>query len=77
MHLVDDEDAVFAYLRGDVDLFGDGADVIDTVVRCRVEFHEIERVATVDGAAGLALAAGFAVGGGGEAVDCTCENTCA
>lgn len=75
MDLVDDEDAVFSYLRRYIDLFGNGADVVDAVVGGGVEFHEVERVAAVYGAAGFALAAGFAVGCGRETVDRAGENT--
>ncbi len=67
--LVDDEDAVTAHLRRDIDLLCDLADVVDRIVGSRVEFHKVERIAHLDGLAGRALSAGFTLCVGREAVD--------
>ena len=75
MDLVDDVDAVTAYLRRDTDLFGQRTNIVHRVVRCGVQFVDIERAALVERPARLALVAGLAVGGRIEAVDRLGENT--
>ena len=67
--LVDDEDAVTAHLRRNIDLLCDLADVVDRIVGSRVEFYKVERIAHLDGLAGRALSAGFTLCVGREAVD--------
>ena len=74
MDLVDDVDAVTAYLRRDTDLFGQRTNIVHRVVRCGVQFVNIERAALVERPARLALVAGLAVGGRIEAVDRLGEN---
>ena len=74
MDLVDDVDAVTAYLRRDTDLFGQRTNIVHRVVRCGVQFVDIERAALVERPARLALVAGLAVGGRIEAVDRLGEN---
>ncbi len=61
VHLVDDVDAVAAYLRRDAHLFGQGADVVHRVVRCGVQLVYVETAPLVEGATGFACAAGLAV----------------
>lgn len=75
MHLIDDEDAVFATLRGRLHLVGDVADVVDTIVGGGVEFNDIHGGASVDGFAIIAFATCLAVGGRVKAIDCLGEDS--
>ena len=62
VHFVDDIDFVFAGSGGVLGVFQHFADVVDAGVAGGVDFEQIDKAALVDGGAGGALAAGFAVG---------------
>ena len=63
VHFVDDIDFVFAGGGGVLGVFQHFADVVDAGVAGGVDFEQIDKAALVDGGAGWALAAGFAVAG--------------
>ena len=68
MDLVDDEHRVASHLRDDAHLFDQRADVLHGVVRCGVEFVDVERAALVERAARFAFVARLGAVGR-EAVD--------
>jgi len=69
VHLVDDEDAVAAGGGRHLHLLGQGAHLAHTVVGGGVELDDVVADATLEVAAGVALAAGLSVGGAVLAVD--------
>ena len=75
VHLVDDVDAVAAYLRRDAHLIDQVADVVHRVVRRGVELVDVERAVFVEGFARFAFVARFGICGRVEAVDRFGEDT--
>ena len=75
MHLVDDKHAVASLRRGHGHLLDEGADVVDTVVACRVELDDIEAAVFVELPTRITLVARFAGGGAVGAVDSFGKNT--
>ena len=57
--VANDEDRIAAALRQDANLVDQVADVIDGVVRCGIQFVDVERTSFVEGAARLAFVACF------------------
>ena len=57
VHLVDDEDRIFAHLRKYAHLIYKRADVVHRVVRCGVQLVYVERAALIEGSARLTLVA--------------------
>ena len=77
VNLVDDVHLVLPDLRGDAYLLHQVADVVNRVVRCRVELVDVERSVVVERTARLAFVAGFHVLSGVEAVDGLGHDACA
>ena len=77
MHLVDDIDGVFTYLRRDTNLVDEVSDVIYRVIRSRIEFVDIKRPLFIEGLARLAFIACIETILGIRAVDGLREDTCA
>ena len=75
MDLIDDEDGVLANLRGDADLVEDGFDILDGVIRRRIELVDIERPLLIECPAGLALITSVVSVLGVETVDGLGEDT--
>ena len=75
VHLIDDIHFVFSALRRESYLIYQIAYIIHTVIRCRVQFKDIERRILIEGNTGVALAARFKVRSRMFAVDCFCQNT--
>lgn len=75
VHLIDDEYPVAADCRWYHHLLDEAADVVDAVVRRRVEFYDIKRTVFIELPAGIALVAGLAVGCARGAVDGFGEDT--
>ena len=69
VHLVDDEHAVAANLRRNAHLVDEVAYVVNRVVRCGVELHDVVAALLVECHARFALVASLAFGGGIQAVD--------
>ena len=77
VNLVDDEHLVAAYLRRDAGLLHERLDMLDGVVRGSIQFEDVERTLLVECLTGLAVSAGLALFGRGEAVDSFGKDTCA
>ena len=77
VHLVDDIDLVSPHLRRDAHLLDERADVVDGVVRGRVELVDVERALLVERATRFARVASLALGGEVHAIDGLGEDACA
>ena len=77
VYLVDNEHLVASHLRRHLYLLDEHAHIVDRVIGGGVEFIDVERALLGEGAAALALVAGFAVGRGVLAVDGFGEDACA
>ena len=75
MDLIDDEDGVLTYLRRDTHLVEDGFDILDRVVRRRIELVDIKRPLLIKRPTGLALVASVVSVLGVETVDGLGEDT--
>ena len=77
VHLVDDIDLVSPHLRRNAHLLDERADVVDGVVRGRVELVDVERALLVERSTRFARVAGLALGGEVHAIDGLGEDACA
>ena len=59
MYLVDNIDGVLTDLRRNAHLVNERTDIVHRVVRCRIQFVDIERSLLVERPAGLAFVAGI------------------
>ena len=75
MHLIDDEDTVFATLRRCLHQVGDVAYVVDTIVGGGIELHHNHVDATLYCLAVFAFTTCLAVGRRVETVDGLCKNS--
>ena len=75
MNLIDDKDRVVALLRDDTHLLNKVTDVVNRVVRCRIELVHIERASLVERATRLTLVASLATLRI-ETVDGLCKDSC-
>ena len=75
VYFVDDIDLVFPHLRRDTYLLDQRANVIDRIVRCRVQLMDIQRPLLVKRPARLARIACLARGRQIHAVDCLGKDT--
>jgi hypothetical protein len=69
VHLVDDINLVFAQLRREAHLVNQIADIVNRIVRGRIELVYIERLAGVERVAALAPVTGFSFRGHRAAID--------
>ena len=76
VHLIDDIDAVLAYLRGYAHLLNESAYVLDGVVARRIQLVDIETALLIESHATFTLIAGIVLRRRVETVDCFCEDTC-
>lgn len=77
MYLIDDIHGVLTDLRRDTHLVDERTDVLDGVIRRRIQFVNIKRPLLVEGLTTLALIAGIVTVLRVKTVNGLCEDTCA
>ena len=75
VHLIYDINAILPHRRRNAHLVGEFADIVNRVVRCRIEFHYIIRTPLIESAARFALATRLAILVEVGAVDSLRKNT--